>query len=916
MSALFSTKNASAVTEESNEPGGLSFLDEETLRSPADSGKSPVVPGDLQSSELIRRVRSKEPDEVMPPAEHGPPLKSSELALLEAWIQSGAAFEKHWSLREPLRPQIPSIKNESWVRQDVDRFILEKLEPLGLSPSKEADRRTWLRRVSFDLIGLPPSADELEKFLNDTNADAFEQVVDRLLKSEKFGERWASYWLDIARYADTSGFERDPTRHMWPWRDWVVDAFNNDLPYDQFLIKQYAGDLLPDNTSSDRLATAFHRNTQTNTECGTDDEEFRNIAVMDRLHTTWEGVLSTTFRCSQCHNHPYDSFSHEDYYRVFSIFNTTQDNDCNEDFPHELIAIESEARENAEQLSKKIESIRETLHEEGTQHAKSCDWVNATPSKAVSTGPTTMSIREVDGVSEITATGNVGLRSVYTLEFPITQSSLTAISIEALPFDSAMSAISSELGFVLSHLKTEIVQDREDGKEQIRPVLFAAAYDDDPTAFYPAEATLEEDLGGWSAYPRMNRARHLVLSLAEQIEVLPNSRLRLTMRQDHQSTGITAQVIRRSRYKISNDPSWLELLKSQAAQRDELKRLLLERLAIPSVPVPVLREQHKSQVRESRVYERGNFLTTGKLASTGVPAVFGNTNINDRLEFAKWMTEPSNPLTSRTAVNRIWEQLFGRGIVETSDDFGTAGKLPTHSELLDWLASRFSTELKWSNKRLLREIVLSATYRQSADWRGEAVKSDPHNLLCWRGPRKRLSAEMVRDQALAVAGLLSTKKGGPPVMPLQPEGIWRTVYNASQWITSPGEDAHRRSLYTFIRRTSGYPSYQIFDAPTREVCSVRRITTNTPLQALVSMNDPVYLEAAGQLARKMLEVRPTIEQQIAFGYERVTNQPASSETLKVLEKLYQSNFDRSSNSQSAMTIVANAILNLDVSFNR
>lgn len=902
---------------------GLSFLNEQTLTKPTESGAVAVVPGKPADSEMLRRITAKDDNERMPPADHGPALSERETLLIGQWIQEGAKFEAHWAHRKPEATDPPPVADGQWPRSDLDRFILHRLELAGLRPSREADRRTWLRRATFDLTGLPPSLDDIHQFLADETPQAYEKVVDRLLNSQAYGERWASVWLDLARYADTVGFERDPTRAIWPWRDWVVNAYNADMPYDEFLTKQLAGDLLPNATLDDQLATGFHRNSQTNTEDGSDDEEFRNAALMDRMNTTWEGLMSTSFRCVQCHSHPYDPFEHKDFYRMLAVFNTTQDNDSSEDFPHLNVPVDPAKRGEADALDKEYQTTRTKLHEQGTQLSQRTDWKFLRATSAVSTGPTTMTIREVEGVPEITATGNVKLRGVFTLEFPLTAGHLTALRIEALPFDIERAATASELGFVLSHLKAEwfvpASTASQDGNAAANSpsapvaVSLTAAFDEDPTAFYPAEGSLTEDLAGWSAYPRFNRARRVVFAVEKPVEVPVGAVLRLTMRQDAQSTGITAQVIRRARYAMSDDRCWCELVAAQSAERQKLAEIAGMRSKIASVAVPIMREQHVSQRRNSRLFLRGNFLTYGDPVEPGIPNVLGEAAVTNRLEFAKWMTNPNHPLTARSAVNRIWEQLFGRGLAEVVEDFGNAVPRPTHPELLDWLAVRYATQLKWSQKELLREMVLSATYRQEATVTQELKERDPQNRLYSRGPRTRLSAEMVRDQVLAVSGLLSRKMGGPPVMPLQPDGIWRTVYNSSKWETSPGEDAHRRSLYTFIRRTSGYPSYQIFDAPTREVCTARRITTNTPLQALVTLNDPVYIEAASSLAARMIKESNTIEDRIRYGYEAVTSEPIHDEAVLVLKKLHADNSARVDSEQKAWTIVANALLNLDAS---
>lgn len=892
---------------------GISFLSRESALAKAESGDVPILPGNPAESALISRITSTDESLRMPPADHGPALLAEEIDHLRKWIQEGAHWDLHWAYKRPVMPNLPILAHAQWPRQGLDRFILQRLEQAGLEPSPEADRRIWLRRVSFDLTGLPPTLEEVRAFLSDDDPQAYEKVVDRLLASNAYGERWASVWLDLARYADTVGYERDPTRAIWPWRDWVINAYNADMPYDQFLTRQLAGDLLPGATLDDKLATAFHRNTQTNTECGTDDEEFRNVALMDRINTTWEGLMSTSFRCVQCHSHPYDPFAHEDFYRLLAVFNSTQDNDSAEDFPHLQVPVKTAERAHAQELDSEYETLRGGLHADGTALSKRTEWKHLRASKAESTGLTTMTIRDVDGVPEITATGNVRLQGVFTLEFPLTTKQFTAVRIEALPFDAERSATASELGFVLSHLKAELVaSDAESATE----IPLAVVYDEDPSAFYAAEATFADDLPGWSAYPRFHRPRRAVFAAAEPIAIPDGAVLRLTMKQLAQSTGITAQVIRRARYAMSDDSSWTDLVQSQSEPRKKLQELAVQRKEIASVAVPVIREQHPSQRRDSRLYVRGNFLSPGNVVEAGVPTVLGNARVTNRLEFVRWMTQPDHPLTARSAVNRLWEQLFGKGLAEIVEDFGSVSPAPTHPELLDWLAVRFATTHEWSQKKLLREMVLSATYRQDATVSDQLKARDPQNRLYSRGPRTRLSAEMVRDQALAVSGLLSGKMGGPPVMPLQPDGIWKTVYNASKWETSPGEDAHRRSVYTFLRRTSGYPSYQIFDAPTREVCAVRRIATNTPLQALVTLNDPVYIEAASHLAARMQKSGASVEEQIRFGYEAVTGQPVRNDAVPVLIRLFEASRAKTESDEAAMTIVANALLNLDAALTR
>jgi hypothetical protein len=909
--------------------GGVSFLSREGATAEAKSGAHAIVPGDVEKSELLRRITSTNDEERMPPPDHGPALSPEDAAKLREWIRGGAVWTKHWAYEKPVRPSLPEVKNTAWPRQVLDLFVLARLEAENLQPAPEAARRAWLRRASFDLIGLPPLEEETREFLADASPQAFEKVADRLLASPRFGERWATVWMDLARYADTMGYERDPNRGVWPWRDWVIRAFNTDLPYDEFVTRQLAGDLLPNATDDDRLATAFHRHTQTNTECGSDDEEFRLAAVIDRIGTTWEGFAGTSFRCVQCHSHPYDPFTHEEFYKFAALFNTTRDHDANEDFPLLRVAENEAERPHFAALENKRLALRRTLHAEGMALAARTPWQALRASSVKSTGQATMALRDSpgDGVPEVLASGAITLNSVYTVDFPRPENGrFTALRMDVLPDDEAAAVALPDNGFVLSHLRVFVVR-AEPGTAPVE-VPMAMAYDDDPDAFFPAEASLNEDPGGWSAYPRFHRRRAVVFVPAQPVALPPGATLHLTLAQNVQATGIKAQAIRRARFSVSVDEAWTQLPAAQTPRMDEIKSLQQERDRLRSVQVPVMAEQPASQLRETRLFRRGNWLDKGDPVTPGVPALLGAADVRDRLQMARWLTSPQHPLFARVTVNRFWEQLFGLGIVESSEEFGTTGQEPSHPALLDWLAVRFAGEMEFHPKKLLREIVLSATYRQDTRVPKEMLARDPRNRLLARGPRQRLTAEMIRDQALAVSGLLSARTGGPPVMPQQPEGIWRTVYNGGRWVTSPGEDAHRRSVYTFIRRTSGYPGFQTFDAPSREFCTVRRLPTNTPLQALVTLNDPVYIEAAAALAKRMQAAGPALEQRLARGWELATGRPAATEDMPPLLKLHQQaqqQFTADAKASAALaatpelaslTVVANALLNLDTVLTR
>jgi len=824
-----------------------------------DSGKPSLVPGNSSDSPLLQRLTSPDPDEVMPPK--GDKLTDAQVTLLRQWIDGGAVWpedgmkpeKKHWAYEKPMRPAVPQFKrtvggvgkassltaaSPMTLPNPIDAFVLEKLQQEKLKPSPETDRATLIRRVSLDLIGLPPSMQEVETFISDKSADAYHKVIDRLLASPHFGERWARPWLDLARYADTAGYESDNRRTMWPWRDWVITALNRNMPFDQFTIEQIAGDLLPGATQEQKIATGFHRNTMSNNEGGTDDEEFRHEAVVDRVNTTMAVWMATTMSCAQCHNHKYDPLTMKEYYQLYAFLNNTADTDK----PDERPTLKVFAAGQEKELAKRRETLK----------AAEARWKEA--------------VRQ----PEIT-NAFVAWETRATLE--ATNS----------PATNAPAGASIE--------KAKKKNDPKESSEEIRKILVLSADERDEKQ----RAKLKEHFE--SIAPKLKEPRD----------------------------GLAAV---RKAEKEFND-------------------------AIPIVSV--MEELRKP--RETHTLVRGSFLTKGESVSAGVPAVFqplrGHTS--NRLAFARWLVDTNNPLTARVTMNRIWEQIFGIGIVETSEDFGTQSEPPSHPALLDWLATEFmhpsvppasrrqdSSETRpdaastpWDSKRMLKLIVTSATYRQSSKVTPELFQRDPYNRLLARGPRRRLEAEMVRDQSLAVSGLLSPKMGGAPVMPPQPDGVWQVVYSGDKWETSKGEDKYRRGLYTFWRRTSPYPSMVSFDAPSREFCVIRRPRSNTPLQALTLLNDPAYVECAQALAKRILkEGGTTPEQRAAFGVRVCLARDAKKEEARALAALAEKELARYKEDTgsaaklvkfagadtkekfdaaelAAWTVVANVLLNLD-----
>jgi mono/diheme cytochrome c family protein len=729
--------------DEGKREAGLRLDDAKIATSKLDSGAIAIVPSKPTESELFRRITNPDEAERMPPAKFGKPLSKEEIDTLRKWIDEGAHYAPHWSYVKPTRvvPPAASSSWQQWPRGAIDQFTLQAMLSHGFHPSSEADRYTLARRVFLDLTGLPPTIEEVDAFVKSKDPRAYEKLVDDLLRRPSYGEHWARMWLDLARYADSAGYADDPPRTIWAYRDWVIKAINDNKPFDQFTIEQIAGDLLPHPTEDQLIATAFNRNTLTNSEGGTQDEEFRNAAVVDRVNTTMAVWMGTTMACAQCHNHKFDPLSQREYFQLFAILNNTQDADRRDESP--VLPIYSKEQ----RLEQQAAQARLTL-----------------------------------------------LEAVFSIS--------TGAVVQGQAF--------------------------------------------------------------WSQFGLLVSAKH------------------------------------------------------------------------PTTTVPVCRETI-GQRRETKMEYRGNYLDKGPKVEPGSPAVFHPAPRDgpfDRLKLARWLVDTNNPLTARVIANRYWEALFGRGIVATSEDFGSQGEPPTHPKLLDWLAVEF-IESGWDSRALIRKIVTSATYRQSSRVASGFAKRDPDNRWLSRGPRIRLSAEMVRDQALAVSGLLSNKMYGPPVRPPQPKLGLAAAFGAStDWKTSDGDDRYRRAIYTTWRRSNPYPSMATFDAPNREVCTIRRTSTNTPLQSLVTLNDPVYVEAAQALARRAIQHDSVVEEQIAYAFRRCLIRPPQDNELQMLNKLYVDSHARlarrpdaalklatvplgklpanvNAADAAAMTVVANVLLNLD-----
>ena len=922
---------------------GVSFIFREAALGIGKSGRPTIVPGDPDASELMARAASTDPDTRMP--YHAPPLPPEQIALLRRWIKEGANWTDHWAFVHPKSQPLPPVRHLDLVRQPLDRFIFARLEQESLEPSPEASKSELLRRVSLDLTGLPPTTEEEAAYLSDSSPKAYEKQVDRLLASPGYGERWASLWLDLARYADTMGYEADRRRPgVWPYRDWVIEAFNRNLPYDQFVITQLAGDLFPNPTFADRIATSFHRQTPNNQEGGTDDEEFRTIAVMDRVATTWSVLNGLTMNCVQCHSHPYDPIRHTDYYKSLAFFNTTNDADLDDDWPFLRVpkdkahdAEASEIQQEIAQLLRSREASDRAVEEKSTWkplpiQAAAANEVRALePSvpelelelsklkdkkmppkakaeaikdlldtlavtkkrlahaKAIGHPARTFHIND----GEAFADADTPPQSFYELTGASTTRVVTAIRVEVSPLDEIKARHTPEPGFIVNKVQASIL--RPNGlKEEIAFRYFiqdSEANLEDSVSEAPAPKQApggKEVASGFAANSKLFRTRWIVGVPSKPLQLAPGSRIVVALKQT-KSIDSKPALIQRVRLSLSGNPCWTSLGQDPSRAKDIVRLTFLERklAKIPAVKLPIMSEEQPYEQRATLEFERGNFLTKmGPDLAPDVPAIFPKLPAGaprNRLTLAKWFFAPEQPLTARVAVNRYWEELFGTGIVETLENFGSVGEAPSHPELLDWLALHFQNDLHWDMKALLHEIVTSATYRQSAASTPSLTKRDPRNRLLARGPQQRLTAEMVRDQALLAGGLLNRSMGGPPVMPPQPVGVWKSVYNADGWKDATGPNRYRRAIYTFVKRTSGYPSFLMFDASDRDTSLPRRIPTNTPLQALVTLNDPVYQEAAESLARRAMSGAVTRTKGGASA-EQVLDARLSYETRLVLSR--------------------------------
>ena len=852
---------------------GLSLIFRERALSTLESGNRAIVPGKPNKSSLYHRIVSDDPEIRMPFDDHA--LQPEQIDVIRNWIKDGAEWEDHWAYRAPEDVVVPNIAS-TWIQNDIDKFILSKLDSAGLLPNDIADPYILIRRTSLDLTGLPPTLEEIETFIGDDRAEAYEHLLDRLLASPHYGERWATMWLDLARYADSKGYEKDNHRDIWKYRDWVINAFNQDMPFDQFSIEQLAGDLLPDPTSEQLVATGFHRNTMNNSEGGVQNEEYRMAAVIDRVNTTWEVWNSTSFGCAQCHGHPYDPFTQEEYYQFLDFFNNTRDEDIGDDSPNLKFYSEVE-EEDIRELVKWVASLQEN------PTSGKLDWSDDIESLLRVTEPKVWSYK----AEVINKTAHIG--DDYVLE-------------------GRNGGIAVFRSFPLNSTAAMLVQ--------------GASYIDDGEIIISIDSASGPVIGRWSL--------GVVGKFTQIFEIEPTTGYRDVY------LHFNSKIADRMETDGVGNLFWIvphEALSTFIQQGTEKqKKKFFSLLEAPGEKTPVMVGNPIAFERKTHILEKGSWMSPTREVSADVPAsLAGNFSkySPDRLGLARWLVNGKHPLTSRVIVNRIWEQLFGAGIVTTLEDFGSQGEMPTHPELLDYLARRLENDHQWSLKKMIKEIMMSSTYRQSSESDARKTGLDPYNHLLSRGARFRLSAEQIRDQTLAASGLLSRKMFGPSVMPHLPEGAWNVVYpqyTHVHWKLSEGDDKYRRGLYTYWKRSSPYPSMMTFDAQARDLCTSRRIRTNTPLQALVTLNDPVFIEAANALGDLMGTAGEydTITEQIRYGYQMALTKPPTEEELVLLEALFHqadANMRQEVNDDhldydnirltGPMSVVANAIFNLD-----
>ncbi len=947
-----------------------------------------IVPGQPQDSLLIHRILATDEDERMPPVDSGKELSESERETLRQWIRQGAKYEPHWAFTAPQRQTRPEVNQRNWSRNWIDDFILARLEKEGLQPADEADRRTLIRRVAFDTTGLPPSQDEVEQFLQDMSTDAYEKMVDRYLASEHYGEHRARQWLDLARYADTSGYQYDQERTMWVWRDWVIHAYNQNMPFDEFTVQQLAGDLLPDPQPEQVLATGFNRNHPITIEGGVIDEEYRTEYVIDRLNTTATVWMGLTVGCARCHDHKFDPISQKEFYQLSAFFNQLPERGLNGFDPKRRIVsplakpLDAATLTRIKNFERERDLVQQTVDDRvlddwsrKLRATPATPWDILIPHAMTSTGGSQLTLQTDHSWL---AGGANPQKDIYEVTAHTEQTGITAIQLECLTDPSLPGGgpgRHSSSNFVLSEFELVAVS-RQDPSQQ-KPIKFQKAIADYSQANYEIQKAIDGSVSGNNGWavdgPTRKRPATAIFIASEPFGFAGGTELRFRLR--HEATFAT-HGIGRPRLATSRQPVDQIGLKTvptevrriaelPEGQRSEAETATLsgwvatersKRAGQLQAEIDALRQvnqypptmimQEMPTPRATHVLQLGQYDRPGEAVQPGVPNVLMPMPVDtpaNRLGFAKWLVDPAHPLTARVAVNRYWQEVFGTGIVATPEDFGIQGEWPTHPALLDELAREF-IDSGWNVKTMLRLLLTSATYRQSSHLSKALRERDPDNRLLARGPRYRLDAEEIRDQALAVSGLLVRQVGGPSVYPYQPAGLWLELNNrpglSKAYPSGKGNALYRRGMYTFWKRTVLSPMLKTLDAPDREFCTVQRSRTNTPLQALLLLQGPQFVEAARQMAARMMKeggdnnasrltlvfvwaragfpcaedrkIAPRLYQQ---RLEQFQQDPAAAQAMLSVGDSPRDN-DLDMAEHAAWTVIARLLLNLDETINK
>ncbi|HYT93695.1 MAG TPA: PSD1 and planctomycete cytochrome C domain-containing protein [Gemmataceae bacterium] len=910
-----------------------------------------IVPGHANKSELLVRITTKAASERMPPPKTNKRLTPEQIDLLRRWIDEGAKWSEHWAFVAPKRSPLPRVANPTWPRNAIDHFILARLERAGLKPSPEADAIRLIRRVTLDLTGLPPTPAEVDAFLADKSTNAYEKVVDRLLASPHFGERMAVEWLDAARYADTHGYHIDSGRDMTRWRDWVIAAFNENLPFDRFTVEQLAGDLLPGATVRQKVASGFNRNHMINFEGGAIPAEYHNNYIVDRVNTTSTVWLGLTTACAQCHDHKYDPISQKEYYQLYAFFHNVPENGLDGSRGNAAPVLKAPTPAQAKRLRELDAAIQETERKLATPDPKldeaqaawertalggRTEWVFLDLKKAESRGGAKLTPQSDQS---LLASGPNPATDAYTVVLESSnERNFTALRLEALPHKSLKGqgpGRSVNGNIVLTDVRLSY-QPANKSKPPT-PIKLKAASADFSQQDFPIRNAIDADpKSGWAIYPEVGKAHSAVFEFERPVELGCGLMLTVTLdfqsqygqhqlgcfrlsattsANPHNSDTLPANVraaltVPRANRTAAQEADLRLYYRSQVAAGAQLKgqlaKLRQERAEVEKQMPTTMVMQEMPTPRDTFMLLRGEYDKKGAKVTAATPASLpplpAGAPLN-RLGLAQWLVDPSHPLTARVAVNRYWQQFFGTGLVKTAEDFGAQGELPSHPELLDWVAVEFmqptsgplgSGGKKWDVKALVRLIVTSATYRQSSAVTPALLAKDADNRLLTRAPRLRLQAEFIRDQALAVSGLLNREIGGASVFPYQPAGLWQELasrsdsknWSAQFFVQSHGKDLYRRTMYTFWKRTSPPPTLVTFDAPDRETCTVRRSRTNTPLQALVLLNDPTYVEASRKLAERMMKQAESTEERIIFAFRLATARRPTTKEVEILSRVF------------------------------